>query len=144
MVSRTIRWRNKNRDKVKANNATRKKRGGARFSNLSSSARKRGISIEITRDQYESLVWLNCEYCNTPSNEMGGGLDRKDSSGPYSIDNCVPCCGSCNRTKGDRFTYEEFKYQIAPVIIEINKQRDSRNTSSSSSPTTQTQVTGLL
>jgi hypothetical protein len=38
----------------------------------------------------------------------GYNLDRKDNSLGYSVDNCVVCCGSCNRTKGDCFTYEEF------------------------------------
>lgn len=29
------------------------------------------------------------------------GIDRKDSSKGYTIDNCVPCCTECNTMKSD-------------------------------------------
>lgn len=29
------------------------------------------------------------------------GIDRVDSDGDYTIDNCVPCCKICNRMKVD-------------------------------------------
>ena len=57
-----------------------------------------------------------CHYCgaelmwNAIGRQHRGGtnLDRKNNALGYSVDNCVVCCGSCNRTKGDRYTYEEF------------------------------------
>ena len=33
-------------------------------------------------------------------------LDKKDAKGGYSIDNCVPCCADCNRTKSNHITYD--------------------------------------
>ncbi len=35
-------------------------------------------------------------------------LDRKDNSQGYTRENCVVCCISCNKTKSNRFTFEEF------------------------------------
>lgn len=52
----------------------------------------------------------------------GYNLDRKDNNLGYSVDNCVVCCGWCNRTKGDRFTYEEFML-LSPVLREIQNRR---------------------
>lgn len=34
-------------------------------------------------------------------------LDRVDNSKDYSADNCVVACWSCNRTRGDKLSYEE-------------------------------------
>ena len=52
----------------------------------------------------------------------GYNLDRKNNLLGYSTDNCVVCCGSCNRTKGDRFTYEEFM-RLSPVLRRIQIMR---------------------
>jgi len=68
----------------------------------------------------------NCHYCHAPvewvkysigATKGAGGykIDRKDNTKGYSKENCVVCCSSCNRTKGDRFTYEQF-VQIGKVI----------------------------
>ena len=60
------------------------------------SANKRGISFELTIEQFNQLCSLRCVYCDT-SNRIG--IDRKDSSVGYVIDNCQPCCGTCNLMK---------------------------------------------
>lgn len=72
----------------------------------------------------------HCHYCNVKEsyiyklsqmNDAGRktqilGLDRKDSTRGYTIDNIVLCCLACNRAKGDIFSYNEFKKYIAPGI----------------------------
>lgn len=65
-------------------------------------------------DQYAiQLLSLNCHYCGSaPMNVQGpgasgrwngefrySGIDRKDSDLGYSLENVVPCCGTCNRAK---------------------------------------------
>jgi hypothetical protein len=42
-------------------------------------------------------------------------LDRKDNSLGYSKNNCVVCCGRCNRVKSNQFTYEQM-LQIGALI----------------------------
>ena len=51
---------------------------------------------------------LKTNKVQTKPKHTGYNLDRKNNALGYSVDNCVVCCGSCNRTKGDRYTYEEF------------------------------------
>lgn len=67
---------------------------------------------------------LKCHYCGAPlkwarhSTGKNGGsynLDRKDNSRGYFKNNCVACCGRCNRAKSRYFTYSEWK-QIGELI----------------------------
>jgi hypothetical protein len=62
---------------------------------------KRDLAMELTYDQFTSIVEQPCHYCQTiPGEHMGMGIDRVNNEGPYSPDNVVPCCGICNRMKG--------------------------------------------
>ena len=38
---------------------------------------------------------------------MFNGLDRRDSSKGYSVENCVPCCSEINYLKG-RLNHDKF------------------------------------
>lgn len=42
------------------------------------------------------------------------GIDRVDSSRGYEIENCVPCCGICNRMKNG-YTQEQFFEKIKKI-----------------------------
>lgn len=91
-------------------------------------AKRRGIGAEITYEQFLSFVNQPCEYCggeiiqspyhSSKTKKHGWCLDRKDNDGPYSVDNCVSCCFSCNRLKGNFYNYSEMK-QIGVVIQKI-------------------------
>src|ERR1017187_2292701 len=71
-------------------------------------------SLSISLEEYTTLLVLNCAYCNKDfKNESGCGLDRVDSNGHYSLDNVVPCCGSCNQIKNVHLTYNEMKVAMA-------------------------------
>lgn len=88
-------------------------------------ASRRGYSFELTKDQFKKLTSQNCHYCNTkPETEfchcnyltpyICNGIDRKDNSKGYSLDNCLPCCGRCNRMKMED-NYEEFLERIKSI-----------------------------
>ena len=74
------------------------------------SARARSYAWALTREQFVALTMQACAYCGiAPSQvtrtESGdtyihSGVDRKDNTEGYSIDNCLPCCTTCNRAKG--------------------------------------------
>jgi len=85
---------------------------GARYSCIKGNAKKRGIPVEISKDQYASIVCGQvCFYCKGPLPSIsGGGLDRIDNEKGYTVDNVVPCCGSCNMIKGDNLTHEEMLF----------------------------------
>lgn len=93
----------------------------ARFNLCRVGAKKRAYEFSLTLDEYvDNFVGRACHYCgeDLPWNDRnyrsedrsfrksnGSHLDRKDNSKGYSLDNCVPCCGDCNRTKGPHVTY---------------------------------------
>ena len=60
---------------------------------------------------------LGCYYCDvrtilqthTKFKKNLFTLDRIDNNKTHRIDNCVICCYSCNITRSNAFTAEEFK-----------------------------------
>ena len=89
-----------------------------KYHSVKRAATSRGIAYELTREQVEDLVVKPCWYCGKESENVGhintyktkgiNGLDRIDSTLPYTTDNVVPCCWKCNAAKNDQ-TVEEFK-----------------------------------
>lgn len=130
-------WRLKNPDRVKAyrrayyrrNLEQQRQRGRdygktprARFTNGRVMAKKRNLEWDITQEEHASLLQSPCYYCNGPLNKSGHGLDRKNNSIGYRIDNVVPCCNICNSSKGEHFTSEEF-FVMIKALVEYRKQK---------------------
>lgn len=64
-------------------------------------AKKRGVSWTLTFAHYEALLESQvCYYCRGTLAPTGVGLDRQDNRLGYDPNNVVPCCRSCNTTKG--------------------------------------------
>lgn len=78
--------------------------------------KERGLDWGIAKSEYSELIKLPCHYCKGEINETGAGLDRIDNTKGYLLDNVVPCCGSCNITRGDRLTSEEMKVAMKAVL----------------------------
>lgn len=73
----------------------------------------RNLCWELTFDQWQAIVKQNCYYCNAepspyvPNHRASryglflcNGIDRYWNNEGYVINNCVPCCWTCNRLKG--------------------------------------------
>ena len=71
-------------------------------------ATTRSILFKLSFRQFKKIRVGPCHYCEGHLPAAGGGLDRKNSLLGYSIQNCVPCCGDCNRIRNkDLVSYEE-------------------------------------
>jgi hypothetical protein len=71
----------------------------------------------LTREEWEALVLQPCFYCGdvetrisenskrvgrTEDSVQMVGVDRRDNSKGYTVENCVACCATCNRFKWNR------------------------------------------
>jgi hypothetical protein len=97
------------------------------WGNYKRSAHKNNRIFTLTETQFKHFILSDCHYCgqapsnvSKPFNEAMGvlvysGVDRKDNSLGYTLDNCVPCCAICNKTKRN-MSYQEFKSWIVKVF----------------------------
>jgi hypothetical protein len=90
--------------------------GEASFNELfgfyKSAAKRRGIPFLLLKSEFRQLTMGDCHYCHRkPStvwkqranngDYLYNGIDRLDSDGPYSVENCVSCCNKHNLMKRD-------------------------------------------
>lgn len=75
-------------------------------------AKKRKITFMLTEKEFESIINKPCHYCNTLN---GNGIDRKDSSNGYILNNCVSSCKTCNFMKSD-CDYDVFFDKLEKII----------------------------
>ncbi len=90
------------------------------------SARRKSVSWLLTDEQALEFFKKDCFYCGArPSITVNSGkgdvlirngIDRKDSSLGYTMDNCVPCCSRCNYLKSN-INFDDF----ITAINEIHK-----------------------
>lgn len=101
--------------------------------------RKRKISCELSLDDFVFLIKQNCYYCNAKPKEIDyigntkytkmdsfpiNGIDRVNSDIGYKIDNCVPCCRTCNVMKSN-LKQNDF-YEHLEKILKHCKDLDDR------------------
>ena len=79
----------------------------------------------LSKEDAMKLFKGNCFYCGViPSKVRSNkryygefvynGIDRKDNTKGYTVENCVPCCEFCNMTKNDT-PFEDFIVWIRKV-----------------------------
>lgn len=117
-VHRQYEWRSSNPKKYKDQQLRRITRHNSRYSLGKSVAKKRGLSWTLTLEEFSLLLNMPCTYCNDAfgKTRTGTALDRIDNTKGYDLSNVLPCCVTCNRTRGDRFTVEETKAMIEAVL----------------------------
>lgn len=112
-------YRLANPDWVKGQMAAYQQRPNGKFAKLKCEAKSRGIQVHFGLKEYADKFYQKpCCYCGAASSPYGHGVDRKDSSGDYTLDNCTPCCGECNVIKNDLITYEEM-LAVAKLLKEM-------------------------
>lgn len=126
-----------------SNNSSRKLNSGEASINRAithtkNSARKRGLEYNISRDSFIKITSSDCFYCGSKPNNICkstakidsgsyiyNGIDRIDSDNGYILDNCVPCCRTCNWAKGTKNTndFNEWKNKIVFYSL-VNEQNN--------------------
>lgn len=79
-------------------------------------AKTRGLSFDLTFDEFKTLRKNPCHYCGGALPETTGGLDRIDNSIGYEHGNVLPCCKDCNFHRGNKWTVAEAEIAIRAVV----------------------------
>jgi hypothetical protein len=92
-----------------------------------SSAKRRGLDFSLTDEDFYRIAQENCHYCGLPPEKryagyipkkatpfIYNGVDRKNNDIGYTLENCVPCCSTCNFAKS-KSSSEEFLAWIGRV-----------------------------
>jgi len=84
-----------------------------------------GFEWHLSKDEFLDLTTSSCVYCGRlPSNlkksKFGNGdfvyngIDRRDNTLGYTIQNSVTCCVTCNKAKGE-MTVDEFTSWVRDI-----------------------------
>jgi hypothetical protein len=88
------------------------------FTGYINSAKNINIRFDLTREQFNDLVLTPCFYCSSYNELEVIGIDRINSSKNYTLENCVPCCKTCNYMKGT-LTRKAFILQAHKIAAEF-------------------------
>lgn len=78
-----------------------------RIASLKSSAKHRGINVNLDIARYQTVIDSGCYFCGDDlKNEKGYCLDRVDNTKGYTLKNVVGCCKLCNRAKSNMDVFE--------------------------------------
>lgn len=110
-----------NKDRRDLINRNSYERSYALFIGYKRADEKKGLVCEITaKFIHDNILNKPCIYCGD-LNKIG--IDRKDSTIGHTEINSVPCCQTCNFTKGTRFTFDEMLNVIGPAIKRVKEAR---------------------
>lgn len=98
----------------------------AYYASYRAGARGRGLSFNLSEDEFGHITSLKCHYCGrapfrevNPGGKYNGGyiangIDRTNSLIGYRAGNIVPCCQYCNFAKGT-MEYEVFRKLVKDI-----------------------------
>jgi len=95
-----------------------------RFLEYKKRAKKKEIGFELIKEQFDFLTSQACIYCGEYSDEKDYcGIDRVDPNKGYIIENCVPCCKTCNYFKR-LMSKEEFLNKVRKIYEHSIREND--------------------
>ena len=95
-------------------------------------AKNRSYIFELTEEQFKEFVLQDCYYCGRGPQRVAklksaiaygiktNGIDRKNNSAGYSIENCVSCCTDCNFLKGS-LDHDSFLSMVKAICANRKK-----------------------
>ena len=128
----------KERVKTKFNNETQYGLRNFLYRSSKTNAASRHHSFDLTFEEFNHIISQPCYYCGEEPREASreliikrgdthqptiryNGIDRIDPNIGYQVDNCVPCCPTCNYMK-HTLQKEDFLRQIEKIYnFSINK-----------------------
>jgi 5-methylcytosine-specific restriction endonuclease McrA len=90
-----------------------------KFSAYRNMAKGRDLPFMLSFEEFESFWQKSCFYCGDGIDTVG--IDRVDSDLGYTMQNCVPCCRSCNQAKNDLSQNEFFDMCMKVVMRHMLK-----------------------
>jgi len=93
-------WRENHQEKMLESNENKKNSKELQYNVYSRNANLKNLEFTISFEDYSNVVTKECHYCGVIQEKGFNGIDRKDQSVGYIIDNCVSCCKMCNYMKG--------------------------------------------
>jgi hypothetical protein len=60
-------------------------------------AKTRNLVFDLSKEDFKSITSDSCYYCGEFDSRIG--IDRSDNTKGYTLENCVPCCATCNHMK---------------------------------------------
>ncbi len=103
----------------------------SKFASYRNGAKKRNLSFSLSKDEFRELVLQPCHYCGVEGSSthqanncngafISNGIDRKESAKGYELENCLPCCGTCNIMKMG-MGYDEFIEHMLKILKFLRK-----------------------
>lgn len=95
-------------------------------------AEQKGFAMDLSEEQFLEIIRSDCFYCGIAPSEgyytnrgreegfLYNGIDRINNGKGYFWDNCVPCCGQCNRMKGS-FSQKDFLIKVLEISRHLKK-----------------------
>lgn len=98
------------------------------YKNYKGGSKERNHTFNLSFLEFSELIQKNCAYCGIePSKTFKiikyNGIDRIDNNKGYSVENCAPCCHTCNFAKTNK-TVEEFKKWAIQLGNNLSKIKD--------------------
>ena len=84
-------------------------------------SRRKNLDFKIDYKYFNFLTKNICYYCGSKDSI---GIDRLDNTKGYLLDNCVPCCTSCNYAKKDRTVLDFIEHCNKVVEYQKSKYQD--------------------
>lgn len=120
-------WRKANPSVLKISQHKTKQNLRTRYGQLLGNARRRKIEVNLSFEDFKTIVSPSCFYCAGSLPVTGAGIDRINCDKGYSLDNCIACCTDCNLTRNRLWSFDEFNKYIAPAIRQIKYERRTRS-----------------
>lgn len=111
-------WENTHKDKAKQNSKDYSQTINGRYLYCIRTSKKRKIAFSLTKSQFTELINKLCHYCvgMFPGTNTCYGIDRKNNLLGYTYENCLPCCGTCNKIKNNFLSVEETEVAVKAIM----------------------------
>ena len=93
-------WRENNPEKVAENNENKKLNKNLQYNVYTRCANDKNLEFTLSIEDFEKRIVEPCYYCGIIQDKGFNGIDRKDQTTGYILENCVSCCQMCNYMKG--------------------------------------------